>query len=143
MRRPLNRKRDDAGATLIEFAIVLPLLVMLLFGIIEFGWVFAQNLDVRHGAREGARLAAVDELTSAADVCSRMDTAAHPSETLITVARTGDDIGDDISVTVDAPAKTLTGFFDWALPSTLRLQSTVTIRAEQNSNFTLPATGCP
>ena len=41
-------------------ALVAPFLLLLLFGIIEFAWVFGQNLSVTHGAREGARLAAVD-----------------------------------------------------------------------------------
>ena len=53
-------KSRERGANLVEFAILAPLLIMLLFGIIEFAWIFAQNLDVRHGAREGARLAAVN-----------------------------------------------------------------------------------
>ena len=43
--------------TAIEFAIAAPLLFLLLFGIIDFGWAFSQNLDVKHAAREGARLA--------------------------------------------------------------------------------------
>lgn len=33
---------------------------MLLFGTIDFGWAFSQNIDVRHAAREGGRLAAVN-----------------------------------------------------------------------------------
>lgn len=114
-----------------EFAIVLPLLVLLLFGIIEFGWLFAMNLDVKHGAREGARLAAVDEFSGAADVCDRMDVAAIPGQTLVSADRTGTNIGDDIEVTVATPADTLTGFLDWALPAGATLESTVIIRVEQ------------
>lgn len=140
--RLLRSDSNDEGATLVEFAVVLPLLLLLLIGIIEFGWVFAQNLDVRHGAREGARLAAVDELTSVGDICSRMDTAAHSGDTQIDVTRAGTEIGDDITVTVDSPAQTLTGFLDWAIPSSTRLVSTVTIRAEQASASTFSGT-CP
>ena len=42
---------------------MLPFLAMLLFGIIDFGWAFSQNIDVRHAAREGGRLAAVNAST--------------------------------------------------------------------------------
>lgn len=129
--RRLNRIQHERGASLVEFAIVLPLLLLLLFGIIEFGWLFAMNLDVKHGAREGARLAAVDELSDAGDVCDRMDVAAVSGQTLVSADRTGTNIGDDIQVTVETPAETLTGFLDWAVPAGTMLESTVTIRVEQ------------
>lgn len=135
--------RQEEGATLVEFALVLPLLVLLLFGIMEFGWLFARNLDVRHGAREGARLAAVDELTGVNDICSRMDTA-NSAETLVSATRDGDSIGNDIEVTVDAPASTITGFLDWAIPAGTRLDSTVTIRVEQTATWAeFTAVPCP
>lgn len=43
------------GATLVEFAIVAPLLFLLLFGLIEFGRAIATYTDVATAAREGAR----------------------------------------------------------------------------------------
>lgn len=54
-----NGKRGDAGASLVEFAFVAPFLLLLLLGIIEFGYLFGQNNEIRHAAREGARYAAV------------------------------------------------------------------------------------
>jgi Flp pilus assembly protein TadG len=50
---------DDRGAALVEFAIVMPLLFMLLFGIIDFGMQFANINSIRQGTREGARQAVV------------------------------------------------------------------------------------
>jgi Flp pilus assembly protein TadG len=49
----------DNGASLVEFAVIMPLLLILVLGIIEFGFVLAQMNEIRHGAREGARYAAV------------------------------------------------------------------------------------
>ncbi len=54
-----NRERGDAGASLVEFAVIAPFLLLLLMGIIEFGYLFGQSNEVRHAAREGARYAAV------------------------------------------------------------------------------------
>ena len=71
--RRLRRDRED-GAALVEFAVVLPLFIILIFGIMESGWAFAQQVEVRNAAREGARLAVVDFGTSAeiiAETCSR------------------------------------------------------------------------
>ncbi|HUW00987.1 MAG TPA: TadE/TadG family type IV pilus assembly protein [Acidimicrobiales bacterium] len=51
---------DDQGAALVEFGLLAIPLFVILFGIIEFGWAFYQQLDVSHGAREGARIAVVN-----------------------------------------------------------------------------------
>jgi len=70
----LFRRDREKGASAVEFAIVLPLLVLLVFGIMEAGWLFAQQIEVRNAAREGARLAVVDYDTAAnmrSAVCNR------------------------------------------------------------------------
>src|SRR5690606_35915019 len=78
----------DAGASVVEFAFLVPLLILLLCGIIEVGWLFTQNLDVRHGAAEAARLAAVDGEIDA--VCERLDVAASGAK--VTFERDSDDV---------------------------------------------------
>ena len=55
---PWRVRRDD-GAAAIEFALVVPVLVLLLFGLIEFGMAFLQVQSIRAGVREGGRAAAV------------------------------------------------------------------------------------
>ena len=52
----LRRKRPR-GAALVEMAIVLPLLVLLIFGLIEYGWMFAKLAQVNNATRHGARIA--------------------------------------------------------------------------------------
>lgn len=51
--------RDERGVAAVEFAILLPVLVMLLFGFIQFGIAFNSKIQATNGAREGARLAVV------------------------------------------------------------------------------------
>jgi Flp pilus assembly protein TadG len=63
--------KDERGAELIEFALVLPLLLALFAGIVDFGRMF-QRLEVTtNAAREGARLASLPGYTQA-DVQSRV-----------------------------------------------------------------------
>lgn len=50
--------RHQTGAAAVEMAIVLPLLIMVLFGVLEFGRIFGQDLGMGNGAREAARYAA-------------------------------------------------------------------------------------
>jgi hypothetical protein len=49
---------DDRGAVLVEFALIFPILAMLLFGVISAGMAWNQNLALAQGARVGGRYAA-------------------------------------------------------------------------------------
>jgi Flp pilus assembly pilin Flp len=52
-------RRDQEGAAAVEFALLLPLLVLLLFGMIEFGFAFNTRIQATNAAREAARRAVV------------------------------------------------------------------------------------
>ena len=56
IREVLRKKR---GQAMVEFALVLPIFILLLMGIMEFGLLFHQYLVVTSASREGARAAAV------------------------------------------------------------------------------------
>jgi len=64
----LSRLRDARGDALVEFALVAPLLFVVLFGMIDFGKAFNYWLDENHLASQAARLAAVDN-TSPSGTC--------------------------------------------------------------------------
>ncbi len=55
---PRSRKvgHRARAAAIVEFAVVLPLLLTILFGIIEYGWVFMIRQTLQNAAREGCRL---------------------------------------------------------------------------------------
>lgn len=57
-------RRNRRGATLVEFALLIPVLMLVLLGIMEFGWLTFNQLTVANAAREGARMAAVGKTTS-------------------------------------------------------------------------------
>ena len=54
-----NRRRDQRGAAVVEFAIASTVLLVLLFGIIEYGYVLSFKQGLTQAAAEGARAAAV------------------------------------------------------------------------------------
>ncbi len=56
-----NQKRKSIGQSIVEFAILLPLLIMMLSGLIEFGFMLNYYLDIIDAAREAARFAANDD----------------------------------------------------------------------------------
>jgi Flp pilus assembly protein TadG len=61
-RKPAKRIKDRHGATAIEFAIILPLLIVLLFGTIELGLYLYNKQVITNACREGARAGIVVRL---------------------------------------------------------------------------------
>jgi hypothetical protein len=87
--RASGRWSDETGAELIEFALVLPLLLLVLLGIIDFGFLFQRYEVITNAAREGARVAVLPGYADA-DVVTRIDqyliagglTGAHDPPTI-------------------------------------------------------------
>jgi Flp pilus assembly protein TadG len=55
----------ERGAAAVEFALVLPLLIVLLLGIIDFGLYYYNDLQLTHAARDAARYLSVNNLAGA------------------------------------------------------------------------------
>jgi Flp pilus assembly protein TadG len=55
-------RRSESGASAVEFALLLPLLMMVLFGIIEFGFALYRQAILTNASREGARLGIVQSI---------------------------------------------------------------------------------
>ncbi len=128
-----GRRRDD-GASLVEFAILLPFLILLLIGIIEFSYLFGQFNDVRHGAREGARVAAVNtgnNATLRSLTCGAMDLSASVT---VQFSEGSGLAGGTGTVTVITSPSGLTGFplITSMIPATL--ESEVDFRLEQDAD---------
>ncbi len=51
----MRTKNRETGASAVEFAVILPVLVVILFGIIEFGLILYDKAVITNGSREGAR----------------------------------------------------------------------------------------
>lgn len=60
MYRKLKLFNGEKGQSLVEFALVLPVLMLILLGIIEFGWLFNAKITLTSAAREGARVYAIE-----------------------------------------------------------------------------------
>jgi hypothetical protein len=56
--RPSRHRQRSRGQGLVEFAVSVPVFVLLLFGMLEFGFAFSHNLTLEYATREGARTGA-------------------------------------------------------------------------------------
>lgn len=114
----MARTRSEDGAAAVEFALVLPVLIMLILGILEFGLAYNAQITVTNAAREGARTMVIQNSPSAAKtavetVSSALNPAITDSEITITVSNgtTTCTSGSTATVAIQYPFKFLTGFF--------------------------------
>jgi Flp pilus assembly protein TadG len=98
------------GQAMVEFVIVLPVLVMLLLGIAQFGLAFHNYLSITDATRVGARAAAVKRTSgacAAATTAIQNTVSAKQWETISSritcTAPDGTDTGDPVKVTVKYP----------------------------------------
>ena len=77
---------SDRGAAAVEFGLILPLLLIIVFGIVQFGIAYNAQLALSAGAREGVRTLAIN---TSSDAVARTKSAAAPlSPGAITVVTT-------------------------------------------------------
>ena len=73
-------KKRSRAAVVVEFAVVLPLLLTILFGILEYGWVFMVRLTLQNAAREGVRLSVLQTTGPPySEVDARIDAVMGPT----------------------------------------------------------------
>lgn len=119
-----SRESGERGAAALEFALIVPVLLLLVLGIIEFGFMFQAQLALTHAAREGARMASVGKfdtavvLNRAYPVPATVSTVPSPPS----AAKSG-----------DAIKVTLTYAYPWRVlpfPGTVPISGTATMRRE-------------
>jgi Flp pilus assembly protein TadG len=137
-----GRLRNESGQAAVEFALVVPLLCLIIIAILHFGKVMNYWLDLNHVASEGARKASVNTFTSDAEydtwVRDRLETvelrtggtSSIPVPATIAVCLPeGSDVGDPVTVQVAV------GYDLPFIGTTVTLRGTATMRLEQQADF--------
>ena len=141
------RSGPERGAVLVEFALVLPIMALIIFGMLEFGMVFNNKSSLQQGTREAARQASVGQFggdSSCTIYGLAPTTATHELACLIKERAELDgadvrvrinfistnDVGDQLAVCALYPVDSITGFFGPAL-SGKTISAKVETRLEQ------------
>jgi Flp pilus assembly protein TadG len=132
----MHRTRDRAGergAAAVEFALVLPLLLLIVFGIIDFGRAYNAQVTLTQAAREGARLAALNQ----SNVVSRTQGAAIPltgvgvAVTACPSGSTGDAVVQTTyTFTFVTPVRAIAGLFGSTWGSTISMTGRGVMRCQ-------------
>jgi Flp pilus assembly protein TadG len=112
--------KNERGQTMVEFALVLPILALLLFGVIQFGIAFNNYVTITDAARAAARKAAVsrealDPVGAATAEAKASAGNLDQSQLDVSVSPSPWDPGSDVTVTVKYPYSIhLLGLYDWS-----------------------------
>ena len=124
--------KNEEGQALVEFALVLPLLILILCGIVDFGWIYYNQITLNNAAREGARYAVIhyDPSTEWKDEAEfrMLDSMVGVDSATAIVS---DPEGQQITATVKSDTRLLTAFISTLFgSSTIELQAECTMRLE-------------
>ena len=108
-----NRIADEQGQSMVETALVLPLLLLVLCGIIDFGWIYSNQYKVEYAAYNGARFASMNASNYTTDELFELAIRVRVAQNL----KDGDKDHVEVeldwdsreaTITIDYPVKTLT-----------------------------------
>ena len=124
------RPSGQRGSSAVEFALVLPLVLLLLLALVQVGVLALDQLVLTQASRAGAREAAVDPSAAAVDEAVRDAAVGLDGNRLHVEIARADEQGSPVRVSVayEAPiAATLTG---WLFPESVTLRVSATMRQE-------------
>jgi Flp pilus assembly protein TadG len=117
----MERSTSERGAAAVEFALVVPLLLLLLLGVVEFGRVLNAQLQLSAAARESVRVMAIQKDTGTA-IGAAIAGAPNLSPLLtvgnVQVTPTSCGATTDVTVTITYSVQMLSGLFGAAVPLT-------------------------
>ena len=138
-RRRLNaQNRCDRGQALVELALIAPILIILMLGVIDYGRVYFAYVSVTNGARVGADYAAIGP-TQAADTAAIKAAALGDTGDLLAQSSTNPDV--TVTTANDSQGRlyadvtmtyTFSTLFPWpGLPTSINVERTVRSRVAQ------------
>lgn len=82
----MRATRRHSGLITVETALIMPLLLLLVFGVMEYGWMFLKASEISTAARRGARAAILPAVTSVSQVTDPSFSPTPPAIAMLTKA---------------------------------------------------------
>lgn len=121
------------GQSLVEFALVLPIILLILLGIVDFGMLFNDYLIITNASREAVRQAVVGATdaqirSKIADMTSTLEQSRVAI--VITPVQASRHYGDEVWVSITYGHNLVTPILDLALPNPITLEAKTCMRME-------------
>lgn len=127
-----EKKIRYRGAATVEAALVFPLLLVLTFGVIEYGWLFLKAHQITNAARQGARVAIREDATLL-EVQTAIDTLmanAGISYDPPDISDINPGVGNTVTVTITVPSQNVAIINIPLLPLPDQLVASITMSKE-------------
>jgi Flp pilus assembly protein TadG len=122
--------RGESGSAVVEFALLLPVLLLLLLAVVQVGVLASDRLLLAHAARAGAREAAIQESDEAVrEAATSGGAGLDPERLRLEVTRTGSR-GSPVTVSLSYDVPIVGVLAGWLLPATVTISTEVTARQE-------------
>lgn len=116
----MRKQKSESGQAMAEFALIIPIFIIILFAVIDFGYLLSTNIAVTNAAREGARegITCASESSFSSQVESKVRNSApdlKPSNLTVSATKTGSPGNQDVVVTLEYVIEPLTpvGMLFW------------------------------
>lgn len=126
------KRHDNKGQSTVEFVLLLPVLLLILMAIIEFGFMFNAYLSITHASREGARLGSIGGTDSeiVAEVKSNLPTLI-PENIAVTITPAATrQHGQDVSVSVSYSYPAMMPLINAVIGDSVNLNAETAMRVE-------------
>lgn len=122
--------KSEKGQSLVEFALVVPILALLLFGIVDFGRIFHAYLTIDHAGREAARAASVGKNESEVrQVAVNSGNSINLTTGQVVVQNAGTS-GSEAKITITYPIAPITPIIGTFFAEGFELTDTTVMRVE-------------
>ncbi|MEX2203486.1 MAG: TadE/TadG family type IV pilus assembly protein [Actinomycetota bacterium] len=126
----LPDQRDESGSAVVEFALLLPVLLLLLLAVVQVGVLASDRLLLAQAARAGAREAAVQQFDEAIrEAATTAGAGLDPERLRLEVTRAGFR-GSPVTVSLSYEVPIIGVLAGWLLPATVTISTAATARQE-------------
>jgi Flp pilus assembly protein TadG len=110
----MRKRHNDRGAAAVEFALIVPVLLLIVFGIMEFSRLYNEQISLSNAARSAARVMAIgndqgDAVQAAIDAAPALNPAITSGQVSFSPGTCAP--GGTMTVTINYPTALLTGWF--------------------------------
>lgn len=128
---PKKYIKNEKGQSIVELAILLPIILIILMGVFESGRVMNAYLIINHASREGARSASLgDSDTEILETVSLSSNTLNSSNMSVTISPSSRNRGDSVTVNIGYDVDIIVPIIESIIPNPFHIETETVMRVE-------------